>query len=163
MEQNVPVSENIKENNKSNTVISNEYYFIKKVKPPNLDESLFINYNTILNKIRTSKIKNKKLIVGVIKFIDNENIEYIHCPILKLKDNNNEDDNDMCIGVCNHFESVVNNLDGKKHLASHKYQYHCKCNKRNSKVQIFLKTKENIQNTLEKYMNKQKILKNEEV
>ena len=119
-ENNVIVSEK-----KEKNLITNEYHYIKKVKPPNLDEIVFIKYNNILNNIKvSSKIKKKKLIVGVIKFKDNEDIEYIHCPLLKLKNNNGDDD--MCIGICKHFESVVNNSNGKKHLASHKYQYHYK-------------------------------------
>ena len=130
MEQNMTYLENIEINNKLKISISNDYFYIKKVKPPILDESVFINYNNILNNIKSSKTKKKKLIVGVIKFKDNEDIEYIHCPILKIKDNNNNND-DMCFGVCNHFDSVINNSHGKKNIASHKYQYHFKNNKNN--------------------------------
>ena len=123
-------------------IISNEYYTIKKMKPPKLDENIINSCNKILNKIKMSTRHKKKLIVGVIKFRDNENIEYIHCPLLTCNDNN-----DICIGVCNHFDSVVNDLNGKKHLASHKYQFHYKCKsmeKNKNKVQIFIKTSESI-------------------
>ena len=103
--------------------ISNEYYFIKKVKPPIVDENIIISYNKIIDSIKISnKLYKKTLLVGAIKFKDNENIEYIHCPLLNI-----EETEDICIGVCKHFESVKNDCEGKKLLASHKYQFHYKC------------------------------------
>ena len=97
----------------------------------------------------SNRHKKKTLFVGVIKFKDNEDIEYIHCPLIGINDK-------ISIGVCNHFESIKNDSFGKKHLASHKYQYHCKCksmNKNNSNFQIFLKTNESIENVLIKKYN----------
>ena len=103
--------------------ISNEYYFIKKVKPPIVDENIIISYNKIIDSIKScNKLNKKTLLVGAIKFKDNENIEYIHCPLLNI-----EETKDICIGVCKHFESVKNDCEGKKLLASHKYQFHYKC------------------------------------
>jgi len=103
--------------------------------------------------LKKSNIK-KQLILGAIKFKDNENIEYIHCPIVN---NINENEN-ISIGICKHFESVKNDSVGKKHLATHKYQYHYKCNsmKKNiNSLQIFLKTNKSIEEVLEEYKNKE--------
>jgi hypothetical protein len=139
-------------NNISKDIVSSEYYYIKKVKPPILDDYIITCYKSIIdNNINISnKLKKKTLFVGVIKFKDNENIEYIHCPLIGI--------DNISIGVCSHFESVKNDSNGKKHLASHKYQYHCKCkskNKNNSNFQIFLKTTESIENVLLKKYSKQ--------
>ena len=96
-----------------------EYYYIKKVKPTSINENIIKSYENIISKLLLKKSKGKKqLILGVIKFKDNENIEYIHCPIVN---NTNENEN-ICIGICKHFESVKNDSSGKKHLATHKYQ-----------------------------------------
>ena len=135
------------------TTVSNEYYYIKKVKLPILDNYIIKSYENIINNYIniSNTLKRNKLFVGVIKFKDNENIEYIHCLLIGI--------DKISIGVCNHFESVQNNSEGKKHMASHKYQYHCKCkssrneNNNNSKIQIFLKTNESIENVLLKNYN----------
>ena len=130
-----------------------EYYYIKKVKPTSINENIIQSYENIISKLLLKKSKGKKqLILGVIKFKDNENIEYIHCPIL------NNTDGNVCIGICKHFESVKNDSNGKKHLASHKYQYHYKCNsmkKNTNSLQIFLKTNKSIEEVLEDYKNKE--------
>ena len=136
--------------------ISNEYYFIKKVKPPIVDENIIISYNKIIDGIKNSNKLNKTLLVGAIKFKDNENIEYIHCPLLNI-----EESKDICIGVCKHFESVKNDCEGKKILASHKYQFHYKCKsmKKNgdNNIKIFLKTNKSIQEVLKIYENRKLI------
>ena len=147
MMENTLINSEINTNdNYSECKISNDYYFVKKIKPPKLNVSIYDNYNRILNQIEMSKSKKKKLIIGVIKFKDDENIEYIHCPIVKLNDG-------ISIGVCDHFDSVVNDSNGKKHLASHKYQYHFKY--KNNIVKIRLKTCESIEDTLQKYISKE--------
>jgi hypothetical protein len=132
-----------------------EYYYIKKVKPPSINENIVESYRNIISKLLLKKSNIKKqLILGAIKFKDNENIEYIHCPIVN---NTNENEN-ICIGICKHFESVKNDSSGKKHLATHKYQYHYKCNsmkKHINSLQIFLKTNKSIEEVLEDYKNKE--------
>jgi hypothetical protein len=103
-------------NNISKDIVNNEYYYIKKVRPPILDDNIKTFYKNIIDKINISnKLKKKKTIfVGVIKFKDNEDIEYIHCPLIGIDDK-------ISIGVCNHFESIKNDSVGKKYMASHKY------------------------------------------
>ena len=140
--------------NKSNNECS-EYYYIKKVIPPPINVNIVKSYEDIISKMLLKKSKMKKqLILGTIKFKDNENIEYIHCPIIN---NCNENEN-ISIGICKHFESVKNDYLGKRHLATHKYQYHYKCNsmkKTNNTLQIFLKTNKSIEEVLEDYKNKE--------
>ena len=51
----------------------------------------------------SNKINSKRISLGVIKFKHN-NIDYIHCPIRKIKKNNNI----IKIGVCKNFKSLKN-------------------------------------------------------
>ena len=108
-----------------------------------------------MNNIKSKSVKKKqKLIIGgVIKFKDKEGVEYIHCPIVNVSSEN------IVIGVCKHFDSVINNKEGKKQMASHKFQHHYKCNNNDNFIQIFLKTNESIKNSLNKYEEKELKLK----
>jgi len=137
--------------NKDNISSNCSYSIIKKMIPPNINESTINSFNRIVEKT-----KNKKSIkMGVIKFKDNENNEYIHCPLVSV------DHNNIIIGVCKHFESVLNNTEGKKRLASHKYQFHYKCYKNNNikNISVYLKTNESIEATVDEYILKENIKK----
>ena len=148
-------SQNIEITNNKNNIFNNEtYILVKKMIPTNTNEETINLFNKIMNNIKLKSVKKKqKLIIGVIKFKDKEGIEYIHCPIVNVSSDN------IVIGVCKHFDSVINNKEGKKQMASHKFQHHYKCNNNNNFIQIFLKTNECIENSLNKYEEKELKLK----
>jgi len=143
-------------NNNDNISSIGSYYIIKKMIPPNVSECTINSLNTIIEKSLKLKTMNKKTIkMGVIKFKDNENNEYIHCPLVSVNHDN------IDIGVCKHFDSVLNNFEGKKRLASHKYQFHYKFYKNSNikNINVYLKTNESIEDTVNKYILKEIINK----
>ena len=142
--------------NNDNISSNGSYYIIKKMIPPNINEGTINSFNTIIEKHLKSKSINKKTIkMGVIKFKDNENNEHIHCPLVSVNHDN------FIIGVCKNFDSVLNNFEGKKKLASHKYQFHYKSYKDTNvkNINVYLKTNESIENTVNKYILKENINK----
>ena len=56
--------------------------------------------------------------------------------------------------MCNHFDSVINNVNCRKKLASHKYQYHYKYKQDKNNIEVFLKTNESIEYSVNKYKEK---------
>ena len=123
---NIKESNNNESNKNDETVTNNSsinkcnetYILVKKMIPPKINIETITLFNGILNDLKLKKYKkNLKIIIGVIMFKDKDNIEYIHCPIVNVSNEN------IVIGVCNHFNSVINNKDGKKQIAAHKYQH----------------------------------------
>jgi len=93
----------------------------------NIVDSLIVPEISIdsINKIsklieKKKKSKNKKLMLGILKF-NFKNIDYIHCPIKKIKDNGCT----IKIGTCKKFKSLQDNKINRKILLSHFLHSHC--------------------------------------
>jgi hypothetical protein len=86
---------------------------------PKIDIDIINRINKIIERKRRSK--NNKLMLGIQKFSLN-NVEYIHCPIRKIKKNGSI----IVIGKCKQFKPLVDNKLNRKTLLKHFLFCHCK-------------------------------------
>jgi hypothetical protein len=86
---------------------------------PKIKEDIIDKIYNLIDK--NKKSNKKKLSIGIIKFKYN-NIDYIHCPIKKIKDKG------TCvkIGICKEFEPIMDSISNRKILSSHYKFHHCK-------------------------------------
>ena len=116
------------------------------IKVPELSSSLIHDVqNKIIfpyyNNLSINNNSNNKLKLGVIKFSYNGK-NYIHCPILKLDENNQ-----IKFGVCKTFKSLENTFNNRQKLCAHKYRHHFKCDKLLSS-NIHIKASQSIEDVL---------------
>ena len=135
--------------NSENDELLNENNIKNKIDycPP-LNSKIINDLNDIFEKAKLKK--NKKIVVGVIKFEKDGN-NYIHCPIKELK---NEGTN-IIFGVCN-FPSLLDTPINRRKLSLHKYHFHYLGQIPNlNTVNVCLKTTKSIEDSVRKVKEKE--------
>jgi len=118
---------------------------VECVEVPNIEKDIINRINKIIE--RKKKSKNNKLMLGILKFCIN-NVDYIHCPIRKIKKNGSI----IIIGKCKQFKPIVDNKLNRKSLLKHFLFCHCKGQELCGEGICNIKLKASI--SLEEFLNK---------